>query len=67
MAAVQSSWKPLGTGQISTGHFVRDGHVLLTTGTFGLMRHPTHVGGFMLWVSVAITFGDAAVLGVLVL
>jgi protein-S-isoprenylcysteine O-methyltransferase Ste14 len=44
-----ASWR-----QVHSGHLVLDDQALVTTGLYGIIRHPLYVGAFLLWVAVAV-------------
>lgn len=39
---------------VHSGHLVVDAQALVTTGLYGIIRHPLYVGAFVLWVAVAV-------------
>jgi protein-S-isoprenylcysteine O-methyltransferase Ste14 len=39
---------------VHSGHVVLDGQTLVTTGLYGMIRHPLYAGAFALWAAVAV-------------
>jgi protein-S-isoprenylcysteine O-methyltransferase Ste14 len=44
-----ASWR-----RVHSGHLVLDDQTLVTTGLYGMIRHPLYVGAFLLWAAVAV-------------
>src|SRR5207245_6941994 len=41
---------------IFAGHGVLRGHRLITTGAYGVVRHPVYLGAIVIWVGLALAF-----------
>jgi len=44
------------------GHMIQNGHTLVQTGIYGLVRHPQYFAALWLWISLAIALQSALVL-----
>ena len=47
---------------MSAGHYLREDHQLVTDGPYRFARHPTYLGGFLVWLSPAVGFPSVATL-----
>jgi len=49
-------WTFLSWPSIFAGHGVLRGHRLITTGAYGVVRHPVYLGAILIWVGLALAF-----------
>jgi len=47
--------------KVSAGHYVEKEHTVVSTGPYGLVRHPIYFGVFLIWFSLAVAFLNLAV------
>src|SRR5438874_2801814 len=49
-------WTFLSWPSIFAGHGILRDHRLITTGAYGVVRHPVYVGAILIWVGLALAF-----------
>jgi protein-S-isoprenylcysteine O-methyltransferase Ste14 len=47
---------------VGTGHYLLEGQPLITSGAYGLVRHPIYTGAFLIWFGLAAAYTSGAVL-----
>jgi protein-S-isoprenylcysteine O-methyltransferase Ste14 len=47
---------------VGTGHYVESDQRLITTGAYGLCRHPIYLGVYLIWFGLAASYSSAAAL-----
>ncbi len=49
-------WSYFSWRSLFVGHGVLDDHRLVTSGAYGVVRHPVYVGVFLIWLGLALAF-----------
>ena len=60
-----SQWAFYSYRAVGTGHYLDPDHQVITTGAYGLVRHPLYLGVFLIWAGLALAFQSWGVLAVL--
>jgi len=55
-------WTFFSWPSIFAGHGVLSGHRLITSGAYGVVRHPVYLGAILIWVGLALAFSDVITL-----
>jgi protein-S-isoprenylcysteine O-methyltransferase Ste14 len=55
-------WSWLSLPSVGTGHYLLEGQSLITSGAYGLVRHPIYAGAFLSWFGLAAAYTSGIVL-----
>jgi protein-S-isoprenylcysteine O-methyltransferase Ste14 len=55
-------WSWLSLPSVGTGHYLLEGQSLVTSGAYGLVRHPIYAGAFLIWFGLAAAYASGVVL-----
>jgi len=55
-------WSRLSLRSVGTGHYLLEGQSLVTSGAYGLARHPIYAGAFLIWFGLAAAYTSGFVL-----
>jgi len=55
-------WSWFSLPSVGTGHYLLEGQSLVTTGAYGVVRHPIYAGAFLIWFGLAAAYMSGAVL-----
>jgi protein-S-isoprenylcysteine O-methyltransferase Ste14 len=53
-----SLWAFMSYRTVGSGHYVDPDHEVVTTGAYGLVRHPIYLGVFLIWFALAMSYGS---------
>lgn len=62
-----SAWAFASFPSVSTGHYVLPDQRVVTSGAYGLVRHPIYLGAFLIWLGLLLAFRSPWVALVVVL
>lgn len=63
---IVSQWAFYSYRTVGAGHYIDPDHQVITSGAYGLVRHPLYLGAFLIWAGLALAFQSVAALGLLV-
>jgi protein-S-isoprenylcysteine O-methyltransferase Ste14 len=55
-------WSWLSLPSVGTGHYLLEGQSLITSGAYGLVRHPIYSGAFLIWFGLSAAYTSGVVL-----
>jgi protein-S-isoprenylcysteine O-methyltransferase Ste14 len=55
-------WSWLSLPSVGTGHYLLEGQRLITTGAYGIVRHPIYTGAFLIWFGLSAAYMSEVVL-----
>lgn len=51
-----SQWAFHSYRNVGAGHYIDPDHQVITSGAYGLVRHPLYLGAYLIWAGLAFTF-----------
>lgn len=54
-------WSWISLPSVGTGHYLLEGQRLVTSGAYGVVRHPIYTGAFLIWLGLASAYTSPAV------
>jgi protein-S-isoprenylcysteine O-methyltransferase Ste14 len=64
LAVILMLWALRAFPGVSTGHYVLPNQRLVSSGPYGLVRHPLYLAAFFVWLAVALAFASPAALAI---
>lgn len=61
-----SQWAFYSYRTVGAGHYIDPDHQVVSSGAYGLVRHPLYLGAYLIWAGLALAFQSLAALAVLV-
>jgi len=55
-------WSWLSLPSVGTGHYLLEGQSLITSGAYGVVRHPIYTGAFLIWFGLAAAYTSQLIL-----
>ncbi len=56
------AWSFVAYREVGTGHYVEDGHQVVSTGPYALVRHPMYCAAVFIWLGLSLATADWALL-----
>ena len=54
-------WSWISLPSVGTGHYLLEGQRLVTSGAYGVVRHPIYTGAFLIWLGLASVYTSVIV------
>jgi protein-S-isoprenylcysteine O-methyltransferase Ste14 len=60
-----SQWAFYSYRTVGAGHYIDPQHQVVTSGAYGMVRHPLYLGAYLIWAGLALAFRSCGALGLL--